>query len=99
MRAHHCDLVAHSKTGKHRKNATLFSSTRTLFDAGVSSVRVDASVKVTELKLAAHIACHSSVHTVDHFGDIVRDVSGNASHEMCPLDPPCPMACCADGHW
>ena len=35
MRAHYGDLVAHSKTGKHRKNATPFSSTRTLFDADV----------------------------------------------------------------
>ena len=76
MRAHHGDLVAHSKTEKHRKNATPFSNTRTLFDAGVSSVKVDTSVKVAELKLAAHIVCHSSGHTVDHLGEIIRDVSG-----------------------
>ena len=48
----------------------------TLFDAGVSSVKVDTSVKVAELKPAARIACHSSVHTVDHLGEMVRDVSG-----------------------
>ena len=47
MHAHHGDLVAHSKTGNHHKNATPFSSTRTLFDAGVSSVSVDTSVRVS----------------------------------------------------
>ena len=51
MRAHHIDLVAHSKMEKHCKNATPFFSTRTLFDAGVSSVKVDTSLKVGELKV------------------------------------------------
>ena len=43
---------------------------------GVQCKAVDNSVKVAELKLAAHIACHSSIRTVDHLGEIVKDVSG-----------------------
>ena len=53
MRAHHGDLAAHGKTEKHRKNDTPFSSSRTLVDAGVSSVKIDTSVKVAKLKLRA----------------------------------------------
>lgn len=33
------------------------------------------SVKISELKLAAHIACHSSVNTIDHLAELVRDIS------------------------
>jgi len=43
---------------------------------GVQRKAVDNSVKVAELKVAAHIACHSSIRTVDHLGEIVKDVSG-----------------------
>ena len=32
--------------------------------------------KIAELKLAAHIACHSSIATVDHLGEIVKNISG-----------------------
>ena len=32
--------------------------------------------KIAELKLVAHIACHSSIATVDHLGEIVKNISG-----------------------
>ena len=37
---------------------------------------MDNSEKIAELKLAAHIACHSSIATVDHLGEIVKNISG-----------------------
>ena len=37
---------------------------------------MDMSVKKAELKLAAHIACHSSIQTVDHLGELVHSISG-----------------------
>lgn len=76
IRAHHGDLVAHGKTEKHKRNQQPFSASRTLFSMGCRSVTVDESLKSSELKLAAHIACHSSINTIDHLGELVNDVSG-----------------------
>lgn len=73
------DLVQHEKTEKLRKNAAPFFSTRSLFDAGVSSIKVDTSIKGAELK---HITCHSSVQTSDHLGEIFRDVSERTSRSI-----------------
>lgn len=75
VRAHHADLVNHSKTEKHKKNATPFSNMRTLFQSGISKIKASNAVKASELKLAAHIACHSSIRTVDHLGELVKDIS------------------------
>lgn len=33
-------------------------------------------MKINELKLAAHIACHSCFKTVDHLGVVVKEISG-----------------------
>ena len=77
IRAHHSDLQNHSKTEKHIRNAAPFSScrVRTLFDSGITTVRIDRSVKLAELKMAAHIACHSSILTVDHLGELVGEIA------------------------
>ena len=76
IRAHHSDLQRHAATTKHKQNAAKLSSARTLFDVGCSSKQVDNTEKIAELKLAAHIACHSSIATVDHLGEIVKNISG-----------------------
>lgn len=75
IRAHHTDLVSHSKTEKHKKNATPFSNMRTLFQTGVSKIKASNTIKANELKLAVHIACHSSIRTVDHLGEVVKEIS------------------------
>ncbi len=77
VRAHHADLQRHAETAKHKQNTSKVTSTRTLFDLGCSSKQVDnTSIKTAELKLAAHIACHSSIATVDHLGEIAKAISG-----------------------
>ena len=76
IRAHHADLQRHAATTKHKENAAKLSSARTLFDVGCSSKQVDNTEKIAELKLAAHIACHSSIATVDHLGEIAKNFSG-----------------------
>ena len=73
VRAHRGDLNAHKATEKHKRYATPHSSMRTLFDVGCSQKIVDNTVKSIELRLALHIACHSSVLTVDQLGELVRD--------------------------
>ena len=66
----------HAATTKHKQNADKLSSANTLFDVGCSSKQVDSTEKIAELKLAAHIACHSSIATVDHLVEIVKNISG-----------------------
>ena len=48
-----------------------------MVDLGVRKVaQPDITVKSSELKLALHIACHSSVLTVDHLGELTKEISG-----------------------
>jgi hypothetical protein len=61
VRAHRSDLISHGSTDKHRRNAAPFSNARSLFDVGCHTKVVEDTVKMAELKLAAHIACHSSM--------------------------------------
>ena len=39
---------------------------RTLLNSGISKVKVNNTLKTAELELAVHIACHSSIRTIDH---------------------------------
>ncbi|XP_062972283.1 uncharacterized protein LOC134392146 [Elgaria multicarinata webbii] len=102
IRAHHSDLVAHSKTKKHKKHVALLSQPshnaekhpfefdmrhslqlekQVSFEAEQDSfdefkhTEMDESVNVCALKLAAHIACHMSIFTVDHLGCIIGGIA------------------------
>ncbi|CAM5089829.1 unnamed protein product [Natator depressus] len=89
IRAHHSDLVAHSKTKKHKRHVALFSHSSDMkkhsfefevenqnsFDDDITQAKMDQSVNVCALKLAAHIACHMSIFTVDHLGCIVGGIA------------------------
>ncbi|XP_073162405.1 uncharacterized protein [Lepidochelys kempii] len=89
IRAHHSDLVAHSKTKKHKRHVALFSHSSDMkkhsfefevenqnsFDDDITQAKLDQSVNVCALKLAAHIACHMSIFTVDHLGCIVGGIA------------------------
>ena len=79
LRAHLSDLKDHCSTKKHKKNALPFSATRTLLDTGIKKVTVDNTTKICELKLSAHIACHSSMKTIDHLGELVKTISNKES--------------------
>ena len=70
IRAHHSDLINHSATEKHKKNAAPFSNVRTLFETGIRK-SITQNKKICDLTLAAHIACHSSIKTIDHLADVV----------------------------
>ena len=73
IRAHHGDLVQHSKSAKHTKNSAVGSSMR-LTDFGVNTVKRNTSVQQQELKYACFIACHCSVSTVDHLCELTADM-------------------------
>ncbi|KAK6298964.1 hypothetical protein J4Q44_G00304740 [Coregonus suidteri] len=68
MRAHHADLISHALTEKHTRNAAPFSN-------GTTHVRENNTVKRPALQMAAHIACRSSIATVDHLGCVVEDIA------------------------
>ncbi|XP_061464100.1 coenzyme Q-binding protein COQ10 homolog B, mitochondrial isoform X1 [Rhineura floridana] len=102
IRAHHSDLVAHSKTKKHKKHVALLSQPsanvekhpfefdirhslqlekQVSFEAEQDKLdelrhaEMDESINVCALKLAAHIACHMSIFTVDHLGCIIGGIA------------------------
>lgn len=75
IRAHYNDLCNHAGTSKHKRNAIPGSGMRTLFEVGVINQTEDNSVKMAELRLCAHIACHSSIVTIDHLGELIKNIS------------------------
>lgn len=76
VRAHHSDLVDHAKTKKHiAAHNAISTQSKTLADFGVKTIVVDNTARIIELKLAAHIAVHSSILTIDHLGELVRKLS------------------------
>ncbi|KAE8741796.1 hypothetical protein FOCC_FOCC012657 [Frankliniella occidentalis] len=89
MRPHHKDLIDHALSDKHKKNAGAVPSHKgsnqgTLLSHGFK-VKSEAS-KVLDLKLAAHVACHSSVKTIDHLGELLKCVAkGSTAMEQLRL--------------
>nr|XP_023650930.1 uncharacterized protein LOC111835164 [Paramormyrops kingsleyae] len=70
IRAHHADLVQHASTDKHKKNAAPFSSMR-LTDIGFAVSKQNESRQRAELKVATYVACHTSIKSVDHLGELM----------------------------
>ena len=82
----HCTLTSklsniadHEKTEKHKKHVPKQGQQFINFTTKPrSSHKIDDGVKQAELHLAATIACHSSIRSVDHLGEIIaRHGSGS----------------------
>lgn len=73
--AHKKSLIKHSSTEKHKRNSeaqNVINQTPSIsskFPRNISERR-----KVAELKIAAMIAEHCSVRTVDHLGEIIKEL-------------------------
>lgn len=73
--AHKKDLVEHSKTKKHDQSLKLSnligqsSKMSDFFEKPVKEPR-----KVAELKIAAYVAEHSSLKSVDHLGTLIKNL-------------------------
>ena len=68
-------LVAHGKTKKHEKAKQDIpeipnSNQRSLGEFGIT--RNADPLKTAEIKLATSIACHASLKSIDHFGEVVK---------------------------
>ncbi|KAF0701978.1 Zinc finger protein, partial [Aphis craccivora] len=81
LRAHHNDLVDHSKTAKHvsKKNSLNIKKQPTLNSFGISTKSNES--KISDLKLAVHIAAHSSVRSIDHLGEILKSCGKGSTLE------------------
>ena len=76
QRAHHADLIKHSKSVAHVTAVKGRGSGAAKFLAAKVTVQpVDLSQNVnqksTDLKLATYVACHTSINAVDHLGETV----------------------------
>ncbi|KAK3914514.1 Protein ZBED8 [Frankliniella fusca] len=74
LRAHLTDLVTHAATRKHKGNASKFqrSTQPTLHNYGCTSVTDQA--KIADMKLAVFIASHTSIQSIDHLGEILKEL-------------------------
>ncbi|XP_052130152.1 uncharacterized protein LOC127751118 [Frankliniella occidentalis] len=81
LRAHRDGLKDHLVTDKHKKNAAAVPTNRasTLTNYGFR-VKTKES-KERDLVLAAHVACHSSVRTIDHLGEIINCISSEGNRQ------------------
>lgn len=78
IRAHHGDLVKHANTATHKRYVEGRSSNaaRFLKAAGANAVarkRQENDQKITDLKISAYIACHTSINAVDHIGENINE--------------------------
>lgn len=74
IRAHHSDLVKHANSDTHKKYAEgrASNAARFLVDSmSSSSKETETNQKVTDLKMAVCIACHTSISAVDHIGEVI----------------------------
>lgn len=77
---HKKDLVEHSKTKKHDqslKRSNIVGQSSKMSDFIEKPVK--ESRKVAELKIAAYVAEHSSIKSVDHLGMLIKDLDPASS--------------------
>lgn len=81
LRAHKTDLERHAKRQIHinniKKTTPLENKQRTL-DASISTVTSNENKKA-EIKLAAYIATHGSIKSVDHLSDLLKCLANKDS--------------------
>ncbi|CAG9822073.1 unnamed protein product [Phaedon cochleariae] len=74
IRAHKTDLIRHTKSKLHL-NASSKINVRPGNQITKHMKVVSSGAKVMDLMIEAHIACHSSITSVDHLEDLLEDVS------------------------
>ncbi|KAK4874034.1 hypothetical protein RN001_013394 [Aquatica leii] len=85
LRAHIMDLKKHANSQIHKKNMEKYCMKNKLVQFGVSNVT--KAKKICDLKLAIHIAIHSSVLTSDHLCETLREVGQDlTSYHTCSDD-------------
>lgn len=73
LRAHKGDLSKHSKSDKHIKNSKAVTSKFAINKVFTPSTENKCVISALEIKLAVHIACHSSISTIDHLSVLLKN--------------------------
>lgn len=72
IRAHKADLKKHASSLKHKRCFVAIASTsQKSIDSLFSNSA--ATISSLEIKLAAFVACHSSIHSIDHLGILFKN--------------------------
>jgi hypothetical protein len=74
LRAHHADLKKHSTTNKHIQNFQRLNPARKTLDTFVA-INVTSEQKERDLRLAAYIATHTSIRSVDHLTEVISQTN------------------------
>lgn len=75
LRVHKGDHIRHKDSEKHKKNANAITFHPTINQVfpKVNPANKKTLVTKFELKLAVHVACHSSIRVIDHLSDLMKD--------------------------
>ena len=81
------NLANHEKSEKHKQKMSALKGTLPIVFSkpSGSSISKSGHVKKAELQLAVAMACHSSMATVDHLGEIIAAHGEGSSCGQSPL--------------
>jgi hypothetical protein len=82
LRAHRADLEKHSHTRKHIDAMKKFQPPSTQKKIQPFCKVESTDTKRRELLLAAHIACHFSVRTVDHLSEVMVKIYPESTKDI-----------------
>ncbi|XP_031352107.1 SCAN domain-containing protein 3-like [Photinus pyralis] len=83
LRPHKTDLIKHSKTQQHIRKASNVPSTSQLARFGiVAESSFSNDQKVRDLKLATFVAVHSTLNTMDHLCDLLKDIGKSSFSDL-----------------
>ncbi|CAG9763571.1 unnamed protein product [Ceutorhynchus assimilis] len=73
IRAHKADLIRHTKSKLHLSECSKINVRREHQITKHITV-ISSEAKIKDLIIAAHIACHSSITSVDHLGELLNNL-------------------------
>lgn len=76
IRAQLNDLKVHANTKKHKLHCAPSIKTFTVSAGAAGQCPIKDDQKRREIRIAAYIACHSSINAVDHLSDLLKDEMG-----------------------
>ncbi|XP_043282391.1 uncharacterized protein [Venturia canescens] len=86
LRAHHMDLLRHSHTAAHKAKMTNIDTSRQPVLASMGKIQSSfIGTKKMDLRMAVHIAAHSSIRSIDHLSEILRTLDKGSSLENISL--------------
>lgn len=83
LKAHKKDLLAHVDTDKHKKAVKADRTAKSCQKLSTIFIPIyPEKTKIAELKIAAFIAEHDSIQTVDHMTEILPQLDSNSSNGL-----------------